>query len=106
MKLLDHASGDTASVDFVHLGQGSTSGMLNLYIAGDIGGGQLIVEAKLPDGSGYVPIAGQTHTAAGMHVIEAGPFVGRVRLAGSTAPDLSVWQEPDSYKRRMEVAGR
>lgn len=91
---------DGASLVFRHLGRGAA---LNVYLAGDLGGGQVIVEAQAPDGSDWVRMAGGVLTTPGMHVITAAPFVGRLRLEGAAAAALSAWVEVDRHHTRWRV---
>lgn len=99
MELLKNQAADGSSVTFAHFG--GASGLLNLYVAGDLGGGTLTVEAEVPDESVFVPVAEVTEP--GMHVVSAAPFVGRITLAGATAPDVSVWVEAESDKATARV---
>lgn len=92
-----------ASEPFLHLGREAA---LNVYLAGDLAEGRVIVEAQTPDGAGWVRLAGGVLTMPGMHVIVAAPFVGRLRLEGTDAAALDAWVEVDkaSTRRRVEQA--
>lgn len=80
---------DGVSATFRHAG-GSP---LNVYLAGDLGGGEAIIEALTPDGSTWVRLAGGVLSKPGMHAIDAAPFVGRMRLEGAAGASLSAWAE-------------
>jgi len=99
MELFKNQAADGSSATFAHFG--GASGLLNFYVAGDLGGGTLTVEAEVPDESGFVPVAEVTEP--GLHVVSAAPFVGRVTLAGATTPDVSVWAEAESAKVTARV---
>lgn len=99
MQLFDNQAADGASDDFKYFG--GNSGLLNLYVAGDLAGGTLIVEAETPDESTYLPVA--EVSGPGMHVLSAAPFVGRVRLSGATGASLSVWAEAESARSVSRV---
>ncbi|MCE8012888.1 hypothetical protein [Billgrantia desiderata] len=99
MQLFDQQDADAASEDFKYFG--GATGLLNLYVAGDLGGGTLHIEAETPDESTHVPVASVTEP--GLHVISAAPFVGRVRLDGSTSANVSVWAEAESPKSVARV---
>lgn len=94
MELFKNQASDATSPAFAHFG--GASGLLNLYVAGDLGGGTLTLEAETPDESAWVTVAEVTE--AGLHVVSAAPFVGRVALADATSPDVSVWVEAESAK--------
>lgn len=99
MELFKNQADDATSTPFAHFG--GAAGLLNLYVAGDLDGGTLTLEAEAPDESGWVPVAEVTEP--GLHVVSAAPFVGRVTLAGATAPDVSVWAEAESAKVTARV---
>lgn len=102
MKVLDTLAADGSGADFSHLGF-QMYGHMNLYVAGDLGGGTLTLEAKLPDGSGYVAV--QT-VNVGMTPIELSPAKCRLTLAGSTTPNVSAWAEFDSTYTQNQARGR
>jgi hypothetical protein len=91
---------DAASQAFRHLGRGAA---LNIYLSGDLGGGQVIVEAQTPGGSAWTRLAGGVLTTPGMHVIVAAPFVGRLRLEGADTAALDAWVEADNHQARWRV---
>lgn len=100
MQLLNHVTADTTSEPFKHFG--GASGLMNLYVSGDLAEGKLLLEAETPDESTYVKVA--EITEPGMHVISAAPFVGQITLAGvTTTADLSVWVEGESIKLTQRV---
>jgi hypothetical protein len=103
MQILSNLAADGASADFGYSGY-TTRGHMNIYVAGSLGGGTLTLEAKLPDGTGYVPV--QSFTAAGMFVVEAAPAVLRLSLSGSMTPSVSAWVESDSGHTRGSLEGR
>lgn len=100
MQLFDGQTADGSSADFRYVGD-NANGILNLYISGALGGGTLTLEARLPDGSGYVPV--EAFTATGMHMVRAASFVGRVTLSGATTPSVSAWIEGDTGQRHQAV---
>ena len=77
--------------------------VVNLYIAGSLGGGTITVEAETPDSTAWVPLAGGTISTPGLHVISAAPFVSRLSLAGSTGANVSAWVEIDDFVSRDRV---
>jgi len=99
MQVLDTLTADGSSDAFKHFG--GASGLMNLYVAGNLGGGTLTLEAETPDESAYVPVA--EITDPGMHVVSAAPFVGRVTLTGGTSPSLSVWVEAEAASLSQRV---
>lgn len=103
MQVFTNQAADGASTEFKHFGEVGDYALLNVYVAGTFGGGTVTVEAELPDGSGWVAVAGGAITEAGMHVIDAGPFVGRLSLAGATGPTINAWVESDSVTTRNRV---
>lgn len=101
MQLFTDQTANGSSVDFKHFG--GASGLMNIYVSGDLGGGTLTVEAEDPSETGYLPLAGGALTEPGMHVISAAPFVGRVTLSGSTGAIISVWAEAESTRVQQRV---
>lgn len=91
---------DGASAPFKHLGRGAA---LNLYVSGNLGGGRVIVEAQTPDGSAWQPLAGGVITEPGVHVLQAAPLVGRLRLQDASGANLNAWVEADSHQTRTRV---
>lgn len=81
-------------------------GLINIYISGTMGGGTVTLEALAPDGSTYVACAGGAFTSAGLHVINAASFTGRVTLSGATSPSISVWIEPEATAERSTIRAR
>lgn len=104
MQVFTNQVTDADSPTFKHFGENGDYALLNVYIAGTFGGGTVSVQAQLPDGSGWVTVGGGDITVAGMHVIDAGPFVGRLHLAGATSPSINAWVESDSTAVRDRVA--
>ncbi|UYF99327.1 hypothetical protein [Halomonas sp. GD1P12] len=97
MRLFSNQAENGTSGDYQHPGK-----LLNIYVAGNLGGGTLAVEAQLPDKSGWLPIAGGQLDSPGLHVLNAAPLTVRVRLSGAAAPSLDVWLESDgasTYRR-------
>jgi hypothetical protein len=102
MKLLDNQQTNGASSEYRHPGK-----MLNIYVAGNLGGGTVTVEAQLPDKSGWLPISGGVLESPGLHVLNAAPLTVRVSLSGADSPDLNVWAESDdttTYRRVFRKA--
>jgi hypothetical protein len=97
MRLLNNQTENGASGEYRHPGK-----MLNIYVAGNLGGGTVTVEAQLPDKSGWLPISGGVLESPGLHLLNAAPLTVRVSLSGAASPDLNVWAESDditTYKR-------
>lgn len=93
MKLLDQAVSGASPV-FRYSGTGRP---LNLYLAGELDGALVSVEAQLPDGSDWVPVADGELTAPGLHTLIAAPFVGRLAIVGAgVATAVSAWVETES----------
>lgn len=95
---------DGVSQSFKYDGGGKA---LNVYLSNNLGGGTVTLEALLPDGSAWVSLPGISLTGAGLHVVleRAAPFIGRLRLSGSTSASLDGWVEGDSasaYRRVLE----
>lgn len=86
-------SADGNSTNFKHLGN---SKALNIYVAGDLGGGTVTVQAQTPDESGWIMVAGGEFTAAGMHSVFSAPFVGRLVLSGSAGASVDAYIESDN----------
>lgn len=91
---------DGASQVFRHLGRGAA---LNVYLAGGLGGGQVVIEAQTPDGLAWTRLSGGVLTTPGLHVISAAPFLGRLRLEGATGAALDAWVEADKHATRWRV---
>jgi len=79
-----------------------STGLVNLYVSGDLGGGTLTIEALDP-GSNIVVVDGGVITTAGMHLIEAGSFKGRAVLTGSAAANVNAYIEVENVKTRLAV---
>ncbi|NYS80110.1 hypothetical protein HZS80_20815 [Halomonas glaciei] len=97
MKLLNNQTENGTSNEYRHPGQ-----MLNIYVAGNLGGGTVTVEAQLPDKSGWLPISGGVLEGPGLHLLNAAPLTIRVSLSGAANPELNVWVESDdttTYRR-------
>ncbi|WP_237673695.1 hypothetical protein [Vreelandella profundi] len=101
MKLLSEQTENGVSSEYRHPGK-----MLNIYLAGSLGGGMLSVEAQLPDKSGWVTITGGELNSPGLHVLNAAPLTTRVRLSGAAAPSLNVWAEGDDNTTYRRVFAR
>ncbi len=91
-KVFDNQTADGNSTTFKHLG---SSRVLNVYVAGSLGGGTVVVEAQTPDEAEWVPLAGGEIIEPGMHAVFAAPFVGRLSLSGATAASVDAWIETD-----------
>ena len=102
MQLFTNQAANGTSEEFAYRGERGT-GLMNVYVAGSLGGGTLTVQAKVPGGDVFVSVT--TITEPGMHVIEAAPFIGRLELTDSTSPDLSVWIESDGTEARSRLYG-
>lgn len=100
MQLFYGQSTDGASAEFKHP---DGSKFLNVWVAGDLGGGTVWVEAQTPDGLEFVPLEGSSTTEAQMFTIEAAPFVGRLILSGSTGASVDAWVELESIAWSAKV---
>lgn len=75
---------------------------VNVFVAG-LTGGEIVVEALLPDGSGWVPVSSdEPITAPGLYVVDAGANVLRLAMAGGAGP-VDAWIEPDGPAWRDAV---
>jgi len=99
-QVFDNQAADGTSSTFKHLG---SSRVLNVYVAGTLGGGTVTVEAQTPDGERWVPVAGGSIDRPGMHAIFAAPFVGRLTLAGSTGASVYAYAETDDAEAQNRV---
>lgn len=100
-QLFTGQAADGQSEIFKHYGEGS----LNIYIAGEMGGGTVTVEAQTPDGKQWVPVAGGDITGAGLHIMQAAPLIGRLSLAGSNGASVDAWAEQYSSSLKDRVRG-
>ena len=101
MKVFDGQTSDGTSLEFKNLT--GTSGHMNLYVSGTLGGGTVTVEAELPDSSGWVPVDGLAISSVGMHVVDTTYFVGRLVLSGATSPNVSAWVEGENVDLKSRV---
>lgn len=92
---------DGSTQEVIHIGS-RQNGQLNIYVAGNLGGGTLTMEAKAPDNT-FVPV--QTLTV-GMVSLDLGPLAYRLTLAGATTPSFSAWAEDDSEYTQDLVRAR
>lgn len=81
---------------------GST-GRVNVYISGDLGGGTIQVQALTPDGSEWVPVTGGEITNPGLYVIDSGYFVGRLTFSGATTPSVNAWAVLENSVDKLRV---
>lgn len=104
MQVFTAQATDDRSSLFKHFGEDGDHNYMNVYVAGNLGGGTITVEAQTPDGLSWVPVAGGEITVPGMHVIDAGPFIGSLNLVGATGASVNAWVESDSQAARDRVA--
>lgn len=83
----DHIAANATSLNFDYM---DNAHPMNIYITGDLGGGNVAIEALAPDGT-YVPVVDLTFSEVGMYTIGVFPFIGRCVLASATAADVSVY---------------
>lgn len=62
----------------------------NIYVTGDLGGGNITIEALAPNGI-WVPIAGDPINAVGLYSLSTFPFIGRVVLSDASSANVSVF---------------
>lgn len=101
MQVFTDQAADGSSEEFKHY---DGRRFINVWVSGDLGGGTIQIESQTPDGSAFIPLNGGDITEARMFTIEAAPFVGRLTLAGATAPNVNAWVEEDS-KTWAETVG-
>ena len=83
---------DGESLPFLFMPNPAT-GIGNIYIGGNLGGGTVIVKALAPDGT-WLPVeAGRALTETGVHSIVAAPFIGKLTLTGATSPAVNAWYQ-------------
>lgn len=75
---------------------------MNVYVAGDLGGGSIAIEALCPDGITWVSM-GDAIEGAGLYVLRAAPTRSRLTLSGATAPDVNAWVEFDDNATRDRI---
>jgi len=105
MQLLSNQTVDGSS-DWVPAIPDAYNGLINIYVAGDLGGGTVTIETLAPDGVTAIPLDGGEFTAATMRVQSAASAVLRATLSGATGADVSVWIEPESVDLRRIVRER
>lgn len=100
MKVFDGQAANGNSLEFKIPSGGA---LTNIWVAGNLGGGTVTVEAQAPDDATWVPINGGVMTEAQMITIESAPFVGRLTLTGSAGASVDAWVESDTYYWRKDV---
>ena len=103
MRVFDGQTADGSSIEFKNLT--GTSGLVNIYVSGELGGGTVTVEAELPDSSGWVPVTGGTITEPGLYVIDSTYFVGRLTLSGSSGANINAWVEGGDVVLKTRIIG-
>lgn len=103
MQVFDGQTADGSSTEFKNLT--GTTGHVNIYLSGNLGGGAVTVEAELPDESGWVPLFDGALESTGLYVIETTYFVGRLSLSGSSGASVSAWVEGENVTLKTRVLG-
>lgn len=96
--ILDEATADGDSDRFYHAAQ--RSGILHVYIEGDLGGGTLTLKAISPSGA-TVDVEDGAFTTPGLKILQANSFIGYFNLADSSGANVSirVESEHDAFRR-------
>lgn len=105
MKLMQNQTADGSS-SWVSAIPDAYNGIMNIYVAGNLGGGTLTIESLSPDGASVVPLSGGVFSSPEMKPVALGSTTLRATLVGATAPNVSVWIEPESVSLRKEIRSR
>lgn len=88
--LFDGQSSNGTSSEFKHLIREGETPLMAVYLAGDLGGGSVAVQAKDPETDEFVPISGgEALDALGLHVIDAPSVIGRLELTDASSANLT-----------------
>ncbi len=98
-QVFDGQSADGSSAEFAYRGARYD---MNVYVAGDLGGGSIAIEALCPDGTTWVSM-GDAIEGAGLYVLRAAPTRSRLTLSGATSPDVNAWVEFDDNDTRDRI---
>lgn len=102
MRLFNNLTHDAVS-DPVKIVLGSQGA--NLYVSGDLGGGKVTTEVLVPDGITWIQTdLDEFIIQPGLYVIESSSVILRVRLSGSTNPNLTVWLMSEGVENKQFVS--
>ncbi len=77
----------------------------NLYVVGDLGGGKITTEVLVPDGVTWIPSDPDEYvTKQGLYTIASSSVILRVRLSGSTNPNVTIWLMLDDIANQQFVS--
>lgn len=103
IKVFDGQSANGTSTLFSNFT--GTTGRVHVYVSGDLGGGTINVEARLPDESAWVAVDGGEITGTGLFILESSYFVGRLNLTGATTPSVDAWVVAETAETKVSVLG-